>query len=242
MTEPGEGCVSNIFLVPKADNKWRLILNLKVLNMYTEHEHFKMEGIDCVRDLLTRREYMCKLDLRDAYLSVPINPSEVSEVSVEGHNISVQCPPIWAGHGPSGLHEDTQTSLGPPKSQGPENHSLLLLIGRNMKEAEEAYQTEKALLEELGFVVNSEKSVTSFPGDGIFGVRDRFTVRLPQAKVKAIKNSCRQMLRRQTQSIRQLSHLVGVLAATGLAVVPAPLHYWGLQALKIKITSRMRQG
>lgn len=124
VTEPGEGCVSNIFLVPKADNKWRLILNLKVLNMYTEHEHFKMEGIDCVRDLLTRREYMCKLDLRDAYLSVPINPSEVSEVSVEGHNISVQCPPIWAGHGPSGLHEDTQTSLGPPKSQGPENHSL----------------------------------------------------------------------------------------------------------------------
>ena len=67
-----DGFISNIFLVPKGKGKWRLILNLKALNLYTEHQHFKIEHIRCVKDLLNRGNYMCKLDLKDAYLSVLI--------------------------------------------------------------------------------------------------------------------------------------------------------------------------
>ena len=66
--------VNNIFLVPKKGKQWRLILNLKVLNAYTEYNHFKMEDIRSVKDILCRGDYMCKLDLKkNAYLSVPIN-------------------------------------------------------------------------------------------------------------------------------------------------------------------------
>ena len=60
------GFVSNVFLVPKSKGKWRLILNLKALNKFVIHEHFKMEDIRCVKDLLNRGEHMCKLDLKDA--------------------------------------------------------------------------------------------------------------------------------------------------------------------------------
>ena len=70
-----EGFVSNIFLVPKSEGKWRLILNLKSLNQFVIHEHFKMEDIRCVRDLLNKGDYMCKLDLKNAYLSIPIQQS-----------------------------------------------------------------------------------------------------------------------------------------------------------------------
>ena len=53
-TVSDDGFISNIFLVPKGRGKWRLILNLKALNLYTEHQHFKMEDIHCVKDLLNR--------------------------------------------------------------------------------------------------------------------------------------------------------------------------------------------
>ena len=69
------GFVSNVFLVPKSEGKWRLILNLKALNQFVIYEHFKMEDIRCVKDLLNRGDYMCKLDLKDAYLSIPIHRS-----------------------------------------------------------------------------------------------------------------------------------------------------------------------
>ena len=71
--EATDGFISNVFLVPKKEDQWRLILNLKALNAYTIREHFKMEDICSVKDLLVRGDYMCKLDLKDAYLSVPIS-------------------------------------------------------------------------------------------------------------------------------------------------------------------------
>ena len=44
------GFISNIFLVPKDEERWRLILNLKSLNEFVAYEHFKMEDIRCVKD------------------------------------------------------------------------------------------------------------------------------------------------------------------------------------------------
>ena len=46
--------MSNIFTVPKSSGKVRLILNLKSLNTFLEYEHFKMEDIQCIKDLLSR--------------------------------------------------------------------------------------------------------------------------------------------------------------------------------------------
>jgi len=37
--------ISPIFLVPKADGSKRFILNLKKLNCYVDHEHFKVPSI-----------------------------------------------------------------------------------------------------------------------------------------------------------------------------------------------------
>ena len=40
-TVSDDGFISNIFLVSKGRDKWRLILNLKALNLYTEHRTSK---------------------------------------------------------------------------------------------------------------------------------------------------------------------------------------------------------
>ena len=68
------GFFSQLFVVQKKGGGWRPIINLKRLNVYIKH--FKMEGIYTLRDVLQMSDWMGKLDLLDAYLTVPIHPSD----------------------------------------------------------------------------------------------------------------------------------------------------------------------
>ena len=64
--EKGE-CISPIFFRSKSDGTRRLILNLKILNEFLEYNHFKMETIHSVADLIQPHCYMTTIDLKDAY-------------------------------------------------------------------------------------------------------------------------------------------------------------------------------
>ena len=66
------GFYSSLFIIPKKDGGWRTIINLKRLNRYLRIQHFKMESVYSVRDILHRGDWMGKLDLQDAYLTVPV--------------------------------------------------------------------------------------------------------------------------------------------------------------------------
>ena len=63
--------LSNVFVTPKGEGEFRPIINLKGLNHYVPYHHFKMEGLKDVKNLLKRGDWMCKMDLKDAYFSVP---------------------------------------------------------------------------------------------------------------------------------------------------------------------------
>ena len=63
---------SPMFVAPKKGGKWRSIINLKSLNQFVENPHFKMEDIRSLKDILQEGDQMAKLDLKDAYLFVPI--------------------------------------------------------------------------------------------------------------------------------------------------------------------------
>ena len=67
--------VSPIFVVPKKDKKFRMILNLTNLNQFVEYHHFKMETLNHALTLVSQHCLFCSLDLRDAYFSVHVAPS-----------------------------------------------------------------------------------------------------------------------------------------------------------------------
>lgn len=48
------------------------VINLRSLNALVCHRHFKMEGINLFRDTLLQGDFMVKINLKDAYLTVPI--------------------------------------------------------------------------------------------------------------------------------------------------------------------------
>lgn len=60
------------FLVPQKDGLQKPVINLKRLNSYTPHHHFKMEGIHTLRELLRQDDWLIKVDLNDAYFMVLI--------------------------------------------------------------------------------------------------------------------------------------------------------------------------
>ena len=62
--------VSPTFIVKKPDGRTRLILNLKELNEFIRYEHFKMDGINTIINMVTRNCFMATIDLKDAYYSV----------------------------------------------------------------------------------------------------------------------------------------------------------------------------
>ena len=67
-----EQVLSNIFLRPKKDGDYRLILDLTWVNYHVEYEHFKMCSIKTALEMMRRNCWMGSIDLKDAYYSVPV--------------------------------------------------------------------------------------------------------------------------------------------------------------------------
>ena len=66
--------VSSYFAVPKPrSDKWRPILNLKKFNENVKHYKFRMETFSQVRQWIQPNYFLVGLDLKDQFLSVPIN-------------------------------------------------------------------------------------------------------------------------------------------------------------------------
>lgn len=87
--------ISGFFLVPKASGGWRPIINLKALNFVIPHLHFKMEGVNTLRYAIRQGDWLAKVDLKDAYFSVALNPSQKKIFVLNGkgeHFNTFQCP------------------------------------------------------------------------------------------------------------------------------------------------------
>ena len=66
--------VSSYFAVtkPRSPGKFRPILNLKKFNHSVKKYKFRMEGLKQVRDWIQRDAWFCGMDLKDAYLHIPV--------------------------------------------------------------------------------------------------------------------------------------------------------------------------
>ena len=216
-----EGFTSNIFLVPKSEGKWRLILNLKSLNKFVRYEHFKMEDIRSVKDLLNKGDYMCKLDLKDAYLSIPIDESDrFLRFNWQGTLYEYTALPFGLSAAPRAFTKVLKPVLAALRAAGIRLVAYLddfLIIGKTKKEAEAAFQRAKNLLQSLGFVINLDKSqnqaaqVIEFLGFIIDSKEMVF--RLPHARVKQVRVECKRVLHKNQVSVRELAHVVGLLVA-----------------------------
>ena len=72
---PQSAFMSTFFLVAKKEpGTWRPVLNLKPLNKFIRPRRFRMETLKIIMESVGSSTWAASLDLKDAYLHVPINP------------------------------------------------------------------------------------------------------------------------------------------------------------------------
>src|SRR5205823_14204249 len=67
---------STLFFVPKKTGDLRPVIDLRKLNQYVKYSHFKMEGLDLVRSIIRRGDFMVTIDLNQAFYHVPLAESQ----------------------------------------------------------------------------------------------------------------------------------------------------------------------
>ncbi|XP_041427211.1 uncharacterized protein LOC121396402 [Xenopus laevis] len=71
----GRGYYSNLFMVPKKDGSLRPVLRPQGSQSLRQKCHFKMESIQSVLSSMEENEFMTVIDIKDAYLHIPIHPA-----------------------------------------------------------------------------------------------------------------------------------------------------------------------
>ena len=91
-----DGFLSPIFLVEKKGGGQRPVINLRDLNGYMVYRHFKMEGINQVKDMIQQGDWLIKVDLKDAYFTIPICNVDQKYLRFpwEGNVYQVHCLPF----------------------------------------------------------------------------------------------------------------------------------------------------
>ena len=68
-----EEFISPIFVIPKKDGEYRMILNLKELNKSIPYHHFKMETFELALKLVKPNCFFGSVDIRHTYYSIPVS-------------------------------------------------------------------------------------------------------------------------------------------------------------------------
>ena len=74
LAPPSPGYYSCLFVTPKVTGGWRPVIDLSRLNWSVRVSHFHMETQQSVLQSLRPGDWMASLDLKDAYLQVPVCP------------------------------------------------------------------------------------------------------------------------------------------------------------------------
>jgi len=230
--------LSQIFLVEKKDGGQRPVINLKGLNQFVKTEHFKMEGLHLLPDLLQSQDWLVKMDLKDAYLQVPVHPDYQHLLSFqwEGKTYKFQCLPFGLSAAPRVFTKLLKPVVGFLRQNGCRLIIYLddiLLMHQDRTQLEQITQLTCQLFESLGLIVNQKKSMLTPTQEmdflGFHLCSNTMKISIPTEKLRKIQQDARRMLQQTSISVREIARFVGKTTATMRAIPLAPLHYRALQ-------------
>lgn len=235
--------VSKIFLIPKPDGSYRLILNLKKLNKFIETIHFKLEDIRMVRDLVRRDCFMATLDLKDAYYLVSIEKSyrKYLRFEFDGKLYEFTCLPFGLNTAPYVFTKLLKPVFSYLRHRGFISVVYLddvWIFGDTNQDCLANLSETRRILEKLGFIINETKSQLSpskeckFLGFIVDSLNMR--IKLPDKKRLNVKLLIKKFKKSEFCTIRDFSSLVGVLGSCCPAVRYGWVYVKDLERVKIK--------
>ena len=229
---PGQ-FVSMLFLIAKKDGSFQPVVNLRPSNQFMARAHFKMEGINMMKDLLLENDWMASIDLKDAYLlGSKDRTQEVPPFCLGKTDIRVPVPSILIGQCTKGIHQAPEAGRGSPQ---PLRDSPCDFLGQHPSAGpvEGRFDgldgPDSPVVQYFGFSVNLEKSqLTSAQQIQFLG----FVIRLSEfddlAHTGEDRTTNRNLQGHQTVgefNSARLSRLIGRMTATSPAILQASLRY-----------------
>lgn len=226
--------ISPIFVTPKKDGEYRMILNLKELNEYIEYHHFKMDTFETALKLVKPHCFMASIDLRHAYYSVPIYKPHRRFLRFmwRGKIYEYTCLPNGIAFAPRKFTKLLKPAYAKLRQMGFTNSGYIddsFLLGDTNIECVNNVMATQGVMSDLGFITHEKKSVVVptqnlvFLGNHIDSIK--MIVYLTQDRKHSILVECKKLRNKNVASIRVVARVSGLMVASFSAVEYGPLFY-----------------
>ena len=217
------GFYNRLFLVPKPNNQWRPILDLSTLNTFLNTESFKMETPETIRTALQTGEWLTSIDFKDAYFHIPIHSQsrKYMRFHLQGRSYQFKALPFGLSTAPMEFTVVAKEVKLMALQRGIRIHQYQddwLVRATSHQTCLQHTQTLIALCQELGWLVNKEKSeldpkqVFNFLGYQ-FDLKEG-RVRPTPERWQTLIDKIKAILSGLVCPVRQFMSLIGLLTAT----------------------------
>ena len=157
------GFYNRLFLVPKPNNRWRPILDLRKLNPFLNTQSFKMETPETIRTSLQEVEWVTSIDFKDAYFHIPINEQsrKYLRFHIQDTTYQFKALPFGLSTAPMDFTVVAKEVKLLAMQQGIRIHQYVddwLVRARSHQTCLQHTQILVSLCQDLGWLVNKEKS------------------------------------------------------------------------------------
>jgi ribonuclease HI len=218
------GFYSRIFLVPKkSSSEMRMIHNLKIFNEnYLEDPpHFQLLSLRDLRESVRPNDWMASIDLRDAYLHVPIRRKHQRYLRFlfRGRHYQWLVLPFGIAVAPWLFTRLTTPIAGWLHQRGIRFHSYMddcLVLHQDRTELLLQLRTTQQLLQRLGWVLNMEKSELTpkrtLQFIGATFMTERALVRVPDDRWQSIQTQIAAIMI-APESLKTWQRMLGLLTS-----------------------------
>lgn len=219
--------VSNIFTKDKPDGDIRILIDLTELNKFIPHEHFKMEDINTVKQLVSRGCYMASIDWKDAYYSVNVRREYRKYLRFIWNNKLLQftCLPNGLRSGPRSFTKMSKVLFSQARKEGATASAFIddsFLVDDNKQQTRANVKTVIAISDKSGFIFHPIKSVLDPTQElihlGYVINSIHMTLRLTMERIQKIQHHCQNLLlaieTKGSCKIQQLAQLTGLMVSS----------------------------
>ena len=234
----GPGFYSRLFLVPKQTGGWRPVLDLSPLNKFLSLTEFKMETPRSVCQAVQPGDWMCSIDLKDAYFQVPVAPESrpFLRFTFQARTFQFRCLCFGLATAPQVFTRVFAVVSKIAHSQGIRLLRYLddwLILGASEGRTLQARDMVLGLCRDLGIVVNWTKSdlIPSQTIQYLGMILDslQFRVFPSDERVRKFVHLARHFLSSPAPPLRVWESLIGVMASLEKLVPGSRLHMRPLQ-------------